>query len=403
MNTPIPSPIVANSAKNPIRYLPLFAAISAVTPLAIDMYLPAMPKIAESLNTDIGLLQNSLSIYLFAYALGMFIFGPLADSIGRKKMLIIGLSGFTIFSLLVASSTTGDEFLIYRSLQAIFGGASTLVIPGTIRLLFGKDTVKGLSYVSSIMMIAPMLAPTIGGVILEVTEWRMIFYVLAMYSVVILLLCLRYFPDLEQKSISVSSFKQLYLASYNRILSNKRTRRYLIISMLASFTFFTYLTGISFIYITVFGLSESMFGILFGINVLVLIFANLTNAKIAVKFGANRMISSIWFIAFVFSSFLLMSAWRELDWIYLVLGLIPLMGCLMATIINTDTEILKEFAQHTGTATAVIGTLRFGSGAIAGPLLAFFYDGSAMPFAVLIFSGIILIGIVHFSRNNTVK
>ena len=261
MNTPTPTTIATNNTKNPIRYLPLFAAISAVTPLAIDMYLPAMPKIAESLNTDIGLLQNSLSIYLFAYALGMFIFGPLADSIGRKKMLIIGLSGFSIFSLLVASSTSGDEFLLYRALQAVFGGASTLVIPGTIRLLFGKDTVKGLSYVSSIMMIAPMLAPTLGGLILEVSEWRMIFYVLAMYSVMILLLCLRYFPDLEQKSISISSFKQLYLASYKRILSNNRTRRYLIISMLASFTFFTYITGVSFIYITVFGLSESMFGI----------------------------------------------------------------------------------------------------------------------------------------------
>ena len=390
---------VSSNAKNPIRYLPLFASISAVTPLAIDMYLPAMPKIAESLNTDIGLLQNSLSIYLFAYALGMFIFGPLADSIGRKKMLIIGLSGFSIFSLLIASSDNGNEFLVYRALQAVFGGASTLVIPGTIRLLFGKDTVKGLSYVSTIMMIAPMLAPTLGGVILEISEWRMIFYVLALYSVMILLLCLKYFPDLEQKPISISSFKQLYLASYKRILSNKRTRRYLMISMLASFTFFTYITGVSFIYITVFGLSESMFGILFGINVLVLMIANLTNAKIAVKFGANKMISSLWFIAFVFSSFLVISAWMEFDWIYLVVGLIPLMGCLMATIINTDTEILKEFAQHTGTATAVIGTLRFGSGAIAGPLLVFFYDGSALPFAGIIFSGIVSIGFVHFLKN----
>jgi len=386
---------------NPLKFLPLFASITAVTPLAIDMYLPAMPQIAAILNTDISLLQNSLSVYLFAYALGMFMFGPLADSFGRKKMLVIGLLGYCIFSLLIASSSSGQEFIIYRALQAIFGGASTLVIPGTIRLLFGKDTVKGLSYVSTIMMIAPMVAPTLGGVILEVSDWRMIFYCLAGYSFLILLLSIKFFPNLEQQVIKQNSFKTLYLASYKRILSNKRTRTYLLISVLASFTFFTYITGISFIYITVFELSESMFGILFGINVIALMIANLTNAKIAPKYGARKMISAIWFIAFLFSSLLVLSAWLELDWIYLVVALIPLMGCLMATIINADTEILKEFSQHTGTATAVIGTLRFGSGAIAGPLLALFYTGTALPFALMILSGVILIAVVHFYASSS--
>ena len=388
---------------NPLKYLPLFASITAVTPLAIDMYLPAMPQIAAMLNTNIGLLQNSLSIYLFAYALGMFLFGPLADSIGRKKMLIVGLLGYCIFSLLIATSSNDQQFIVYRALQAIFGGASTLVIPGTIRLLFGKDTVKGLSYVSTIMMIAPMLAPTLGGLILEVSDWRMIFFSLSIYSFIILLLSIKFFPALEQVQIARTSFKTLYLASYKRILSDKKTRPYLLISVLASFTFFTYITGISFIYITVFGLSESMFGLLFGINVVALMIANLTNAKIAPKYGARKMISVIWFIAFLFSSLLAVSAWQEMEWIYLVVALVPLMGCLMATIINADTEILKEFAQHTGTATAVIGTLRFGSGAIAGPLLALFYNGTALPFALIILSGIILIAIVHFFTNQSIE
>ncbi|MCF6194739.1 MAG: MFS transporter, partial [Kangiellaceae bacterium] len=110
-----------NKPNNPLKFLPLFASITAVTPLAIDMYLPAMPQIAAMLKTDINLLQNSLSVYLFAYALGMFMFGPLADSFGRKKMLIIGLLGYCIFSLLIATSQSGEEFMVYRALQAIFG------------------------------------------------------------------------------------------------------------------------------------------------------------------------------------------------------------------------------------------------------------------------------------------
>jgi DHA1 family bicyclomycin/chloramphenicol resistance-like MFS transporter len=90
----------------------------------------------------------------------------------------------------------------------------------------------------------------------------------------------------------------------------------------------------------------------------------------------------------------------QLDLIFLVTGLLPLMGCLMATIINADTLILQEFTQQTGTATAVIGTLRFGSGALAGPALAYFYNGSAIPFASLILAGVIAIGVVHFGFSN---
>jgi len=388
---------------NPLKYLPLFAAITAVTPLAIDMYLPAMVQISQALNTDINLLQNSLSIYLFSYAFGMFLFGPLADNIGRKKMLVVGLSGYCVFSLLIAFTEEASQFLVYRSFQAIFGGAATLVIPGSIRLLFGKDTVKGLSYVSTIMMIAPMLAPTIGGLLLGLSDWRLIFFVLAGYSALILLLSLKSFPSLEQKTTQFKNLKELYFASYKRILSRPETRRLLLISMLGSFTFFTYITGISFIYITVFHLSETTFAFLFGLNVVGLMLANLTNAKIAPRIGSSKMIGIIWMIGICSAGFLFVSVILQLELVFLVIGLLPLMGCLMAIIINADTLILQRFAQQTGTATAVIGTLRFGSGALAGPMLAYFYDGSALPFASLILVGVVAIGMVHYAAKGRVS
>lgn len=387
---------MTNTEPNPLRYLPLFAAITAVTPLAIDMYLPAMVQISQALNTDINLLQNSLSIYLFSYAFGMFLFGPLADNIGRKKMLVVGLSGYCLFSLLIAFTEQASQFLIYRSLQAVFGGAATLVIPGSIRLLFGKNTVKGLSYVSTIMMIAPMLAPTIGGLLLGLSDWRLIFFVLAGYSAIILLLSLKSFPALEQKTIRFESLKELYFASYRRIISKPEIRKFLLISMLGSFTFFTYITGISFIYISVFDLSETMFGFLFGLNVIGLMLANLANAKFAPRIGSNKMIGIIWLIGICSASFLFASVMLHLELLFLVVGLLPLMGCLMAIIINADTMILQEFTQQTGTATAVIGTLRFGSGALAGPMLAYFHNGSALPFAGLILFGVVAIGMVYF-------
>ncbi|MEP2540346.1 MAG: MFS transporter, partial [Kangiellaceae bacterium] len=322
------------------RYLPLFAAITAVTPLAIDMYLPAMPQIAGNLLTNITTLQNSLSLYLFFYALGMFLFGPLADRFGRKKMLIIGLSGYSLFSLLLALTSEINLFLIFRSLQAVFGGAATLVIPGTIRLLFGKDTVKGLSYVSSIMMIAPMLAPTIGGALLELSDWRLIFLFLFGYSLFVLIISLRAFPNLEPTTEKVRGFKKLYLTSYQTILACRETRGLLMVSMIGSFTFFTYVTGISFVYISLFNVSELTFGILFGLNVLVLMTANLVNSKFSSRLGAIRMMGMIWVVALLSAISLGASVLLQAELWMVVVSLLPIMGCLMGIIVNADSLIL---------------------------------------------------------------
>lgn len=395
-----PSPEIPSiNRSNPMRFLPLFAAITAVTPLAIDMYLPAMPQIAGQLATSITTLQNSLSLYLCFYALGMFLFGPLADAFGRKRMLVAGLLGYSVFSILLAITTDSDWFLVFRSLQAVFGGAATLVIPGSIRLLFGKDTVKGLSYVSSIMMIAPMLAPTIGAVLLGLSDWRLIFWSLAGYSIFILLLSLRYYPYIAPTIESVSSFKNLYLSSYKRVLSSKSTIGFLLVSMLGSFTFFTYVTGISFIYIRVFDVSENIFGVLFGLNVVGLMLANFVNARLAPKIGSIKIVSFIWWGAMLSALFLLISFISHASLIFVVVSLLPIMGCLMVIMINADTVILQKFAQHTGTAAAVVGTLRFGCGALAGPMLSFLYDGTAMPFGILIVVGVFTIGLVHFGYN----
>lgn len=389
----------SGSSKAINRYLPLFAAITAVTPLAIDMYLPAMPQIADSLTSNITTLQNSLSLYLFFYALGMFLFGPLADRFGRKKMLIIGLSGYSFFSLLLALTRNIELFLLFRALQAVFGGAATLVIPGTIRVLFGKDTVKGLSYVSSIMMIAPMLAPSIGGALLELSDWRLIFLFLFGYSLVVLLISLRAFPNIEPTTEKVRGFKKLYLASYQTVVGCTETRGLLIISMLGSFTFFTYVTGISFIYITLFNVSEMTFGVLFGLNVVGLITANLVNSKFSSHLGALRMIGWIWAVAIISAISLGAAVLLKAELWVVVVSLLPIMGCLMAIIVNADSLILMKFGQQTGTAAAVIGTLRFGSGSLAGPLLSLLFDGTAFPFTLLIFSGVLCIGAIHFGYN----
>ena len=210
--------------------LPLLAAIIAISPLAIDMYLPAMPILAKALNTDISMVQNTLSIYLLGYALGLLFFGPLADQYSRRKLVFIGILGFSFISLVLPFVDTIEQFLSLRFVQAFISSAATVVVPGTIREYYGKNTAKGLSYVSMIMMLAPMIAPSIGSALLVLHSWQLIFFFLAGYSLLVLLFAIRYLPERKPQLERNISF----LGRYKIVLSCQQVRFDLITSMVVS-------------------------------------------------------------------------------------------------------------------------------------------------------------------------
>ncbi len=378
--------------------LPLLAAIMALSPLSIDMYLPAMPVIAVQLQTSMSMVQNSLSIYLLGYALGLVLFGPMADKHSRRKMVLFGISGFALTSLMLPYVSNVEQLLIIRFIQAFVCSAATVVIPGTIREFYGKHTAKGLSYVSMIMMLAPMLAPSIGSVLLLIHNWQLIFYSLFSYSIIILFLVARYLPEVNRNTNEIDvtdtniSLKELsFIARYKIVLSNKQARLDIISSMMVSLAFFGYLTAIPFVYLSVYGVSEFTFSLLFGINVIAFMTAHFINTRLVVRKGSRKM---LWYgvaVSVITSSVLLMVSYWQLPLVYIVLSILPLMGSVSMIAVNSDSLILIKFPQHSGTATAVIGTLRFGIGALAGPILAYFYDGSALPFSGLMFISVLVV------------
>jgi len=372
--------------------LPLLAAILAVSPLAVDMYLPAMPTLAGHLNTSIAMVQNSLSIYLLGYALGLILFGPMADKYSRRYLVLFGLCGFVITSLLLAVVNNIEQFLTIRFFQAFISSAATVVVPGAIREYYGKDTAKGLSYVSMIMMLAPMIAPSIGSVLLLTHSWQLIFYVLAAYSFIIFLLVIKYLPDaLPKKQQGQSTVELSFIERYKIVFSNAQARLDIISSMMISLAFFTYITAIPFVYLTVFSTSEYTFSLLFALNILALMTAHFTNTRFVVRKGSRTM---LWFgliVACLAATALLLVNYFTLGLAYTVLTIMPLMGSISMVAVNSDALILTKFPENSGTATAVIGTLRWGIGALAGPILAYFYDGTALPFAGLMFFAVLVV------------
>ncbi|WP_405128616.1 Bcr/CflA family efflux MFS transporter [Pseudoalteromonas sp. PB2-1] len=374
--------------------LPLLASIVAITPLAIDLYLPAMLVIANDLQTTMPNVQISLSIYLAGYALGMLFFGPIADELGRRLLAKVGLVLFGITSLALAFCDDIELFWTLRAIQAFTGAAATVVVPGIIRHIYREHTAKGMSYVSMIMMVAPLIAPTLGSLIMGISTWQVIFIALASYSFAILALVQIYLIDIPIFKSQQRGFA-LFFNSYKTVFSRKSALADIASSMFASFAFFCFLTSVPYVYLDFFNVDEQLFGVLFAFNVLALMFGNFMNTRLVPRLGSRKLLFIGLGIGFVSGGALLLFSVMHLSLYFIVAAIAPLMMSLGIVASNADSLILMQFEEKSGTATAVIGTLRFGSGALVGPILAFVHPQSAIPFSAMMFSALILILLVQ--------
>jgi len=363
--------------------LPLLSAIAALPPMAVDMYLPAMPQIAEDLGASLVTIQNSLSLFLLGFGLGMLVWGPMADKYGRKPLALIGLAGFAVASLLLTFSDNATLFLLLRLVQGMIGSAATVTVPAMIRDCYGKDTAKGMSTVMIIMLVAPLVAPLVGSTLLALWAWQSLFGFQLCYAGALVVIVWKLLP--ETRPANAVTATKSPLDNYRIIFSNHRIYWDLPTYMLLALSFFTYLTAVSFIYITWFGVSETMFGYLFACSAGALILANVTNRRLVSHVGPRRMLERALGLSLIPATVLLGGTLLHMGLVPTVVAFFFLVGCLGVAWVNADALVLIEFPHHAGSASAVIGTMRFGIGAVAGPVLAWVYTGTPVPVMVLIF------------------
>jgi DHA1 family bicyclomycin/chloramphenicol resistance-like MFS transporter len=177
-------------------FIGLLIAIAAVSPLGINMYLPSMPGMARALGVDFTTIQLTLSLYLAAMALGQLVIGPLSDRFGRRPVLLIGLMVFVIGSLLCLTAQNVGLLIFGRAVQAVGGTAGITLSRAIVRDLYGRNQVASMiGYVTMGMAVAPMIAPTIGGVLETLFGWRASFAFLMVFGGVVLLFAFWYLSE----------------------------------------------------------------------------------------------------------------------------------------------------------------------------------------------------------------
>ena len=372
------------------KLAPLLALVVALSPFAIDTYLPAIPSMARYFVIDIHLIEVSIPIYLFGFALGQIIGGPVSDNYGRKWVGSTGLFIFFICSLLITQVKYVEQLWILRFIQAIGGGFGLVICAAIVRDLYdGKEAAKVFTLIGFIMMIAPLIAPTIGAIMLDYFNWQAIFVLLACYALILIFIIILWLPETKQlRSVSGyqhHSFSQV-LKRYLLILKNRSALPFLLCSSFVAASLFAFLTEISFVYINFFKVAESKFAWMFGLNIGSMMVFNRLNHYLLdywqpvkiLKMGLLVQLVAA-FVLVLLSIFHLYSLTLIVILLMLVIGAFGIIGP------NNTSCYMHYFPQNSGTANAVIGSSQFLFGGLIGLVLSRLHNGTPFPMFMTIF------------------
>lgn len=364
----------------------ILGSIGLLTPFAIDMYLPAMPTIASDLMVNHGMVQGTLTAYTAGFALGQLLHGPLADSYGRRPILMGGIVFFAIASIICATTTSIEALLYTRFAQGFAGAAAAVIVQAIVRDMFNKEEfARAMSFITLVITISPLLAPMIGGHLAVWFGWRSIFTVLAAVSFFVLLAVLFKIPEtLAPENKQPLRFKTT-MRNYFKLITNPVAFGLIFCGAFSFAGMFAFITAGSFVYIDIYGVQPEYFGYLFALNVVGMVAMTSFNGRAVRKMGSHWMLRfGLWYQTFAGVALLVswlcgLGLWAIVPCVILFVGTISIIGS------NSMGLLLSSYPQMAGTASSLAGTLRFGSGAAISALIAFLPSGYVWPMVVSMF------------------
>ncbi|BAW24023.1 Bcr/CflA family multidrug efflux MFS transporter [Pseudomonas putida] len=370
---------------NPGRLIVLLAALVAFAPLSIDTYLPSLPTIAAELAASASSVQLTIGAFLAGLCIGMLFHGPCSDRFGRRPVLLWGMAlylGATVGCLLADSI---EALIGWRFLQALGGAAASVLARTIVRDVFSiGQAARTLSLMHLVTMLATLIAPLAGGLLMQLYSWRSIFVALFAFACVCLLASLRYIPEThpaEQRAGSLSTA----LAGYWHIARNPQALAYILCMGLSFGGMFAFIAASPFVYIEYFQVSPQGYGWLFGLNIFGVIIVTIINARLVSRLGPLAMLGVGAAIVSVAALGLALMASIEapglVGIVLLVVLYVSVTGLMGA---NCVASLLKLFPANAGAAAGLAVSGQFALGAGFSALVGSLADGSPRPMCLVI-------------------
>ena len=359
----------------------ILGLLSAIGPFSIDMYLPAFPVIAKGLGTTIEQVQLSLSSFFIGISLGQLAYGPLLDRYGRKKPLYFGIAIYLLASAGCAVAASVHQLILFRFLQALGACVGIVASRAMIRDLFPvKESAKVFSLLLLVIAISPMIAPTVGGYVTAAFGWHAVFITLAIVAALILLAMHFYLPESRKPDPDFSLKPRPIINNFLSVIKEPQFYTYALAGCIGAAGQYAYISGSPYVFIELFHVNEKYYGYIFACNAAGLIGFSQLNSLLLKKYTSQQLIGTLQLvqagvviIAFAGAFF----GWLTLLFTcFLLFCFLSLQGIIFP---NASALSIAPFSSNAGSASALLGALQMGCGALASAAVSIFSNKSAVP------------------------
>ncbi|HYF72158.1 MAG TPA: multidrug effflux MFS transporter [Nocardioides sp.] len=368
-----------------LRLVLMLGVLVALGPFTIDMYLPALPTIADELQTTSTAVQLTLTGTLAGLGFGQLILGPLSDTFGRRRPLLAGTTVHVVASLLCVVAPNVAVLGVLRVLEGLGAAAASVVAIAVVRDLFsGVRAARMISRLVLVIGASPVLAPTVGGQMLRWTDWRGVFAALAVLGLAVTIMAAIALPETLPPARRRTGGIPATLRTYGGLLTDRTFVCLVLVSGLNASALFAYVAGSSFVFQDQYGLSEHSFSLIFAVNSVANIGASQVNVLLLNWFQPNRILVASLATAVVSSTVLVIVALTGAGGLIgLLVPLFVLLGAIGLSGPNASALGLSLHGESAGTAAALFGSLNFGLGALTAPIVGLLgNDSHAMAIAM---------------------
>lgn len=363
----------------------ILGSLTALGPFSIDMYLPGFPAIARDLHTDVEQVGLSLSSYFIGISAGQLLYGPLLDKFGRKKPLYFGLLLYIAATLGCMAAASINSLIVLRFVQAIGSCAAAVAAVAMVRDLFPvRENARVFALLMLVVGASPMIAPTVGGYVTNAFGWHSVFTILCVLGVVILVAVLLWLPESFQPDKSLSLKPGPILSGFAVVLKEPQFYTYAFTGAVAFSGLFVYVSGSPKVFMDIYGVSDKTYGWIFAFLSVGFIGSSQVNTALLKKFTSQQVVrAALMAQSAIGVVFVLLAGAGWLSLPITISMLFLFLCCLGLVNPNTAALTLAPFTKNAGSASALMGALQMGVGALASVAISLFKAHSIVPMAAI--------------------